>query len=155
MKTSSMTLLIKNKILTVLFYHSPINVYYVYLCILWLQSDKICISLSRVMTPIYQHILALEFAIKEINRNLHLLPNHTLGFQIYNTYFMTSWTYQASLELFSRKGQFLPNYNCETQHRPIAVIGGPTADVCVHMSAILSLYKMPQVSPLMEPRTNR
>ncbi|KAK9397811.1 type-2 vomeronasal receptor [Crotalus adamanteus] len=98
-----------------------------------------------VMTPIYQHILALEFAIKEINRNLHLLPNHTLGFQIYNTYFMTSWTYQASLELFSRKGQFLPNYNCETQHRPIAVIGGPTSDVCVHMSAILSLYKMPQL----------
>ncbi|KAG6539326.1 type-2 vomeronasal receptor [Crotalus adamanteus] len=98
-----------------------------------------------VMTPIYQHILALEFAIKEINRNLHLLPNHTLGFQIYNTYFMTSWTYRASLELFSTKGQFIPNYNCDTQHRPIAVLGGPTTEVCLHMATILSLYKMPQI----------
>ncbi|XP_015670488.1 vomeronasal type-2 receptor 26-like [Protobothrops mucrosquamatus] len=82
-----------------------------------------------IMTPIYQHILALEFAITEINRNPNILPNHTLGFQIYNTYFMTSWTYRASLELFSIKGQFIPNYNCETQHRPIAVIGGPTSDL--------------------------
>ncbi|XP_015670489.1 vomeronasal type-2 receptor 26-like [Protobothrops mucrosquamatus] len=98
-----------------------------------------------VMTPIYQHILALEFAIKEINRNLHLLPNHTLGFQIYNTYFMTSWTYRASLELFSTKGQFIPNYNCDTQHRPIAILGGPTTEVCLHMATILSLYKMPQI----------
>ncbi|KAG6539325.1 type-2 vomeronasal receptor [Crotalus adamanteus] len=98
-----------------------------------------------IMTPIYQHILALEFAITEINRNPNILPNHTLGLQIYNTYFMTSWTYRASLELFSTKGQFIPNYNCETQHRPIAVIGGPTADVCLHMATILSLYKMPQL----------
>ncbi|XP_032092283.1 vomeronasal type-2 receptor 26-like [Thamnophis elegans] len=98
-----------------------------------------------VMTPIYQHILALEFAIKEINRNPHILPNHTLGFQIYNTYFMTSWTYRASLELFSKKGQFIPNYNCDTQQRPIAVLGGPTTEVCLHMATILSLYKMPQI----------
>ncbi|XP_039214283.1 vomeronasal type-2 receptor 26-like [Crotalus tigris] len=102
-----------------------------------------------IMTPIYQHILALEFAITEINRNPNILPNHTLGLQIYNTYFMTSWTYRASLELFSTKGQFIPNYNCETQHRPIAVIGGPTADVCLHMATILSLYKMPQLNQFM------
>ncbi|XP_070584723.1 uncharacterized protein [Erythrolamprus reginae] len=97
------------------------------------------------MTPIYQHILALEFAIKEINRNPHLLPNDTLGFQIYNTYFMPSWTYRASLELFSTKGQFIPNYSCDTQHRPIAVIGGPTTEVCLQMATILSIYKMPQL----------
>ncbi|XP_063158683.1 vomeronasal type-2 receptor 26-like [Candoia aspera] len=97
-----------------------------------------------VMTPIYQHILALEFAIKEIDRNIQLLPNHTLGFQIYNTYFMTGWTYRASLELFSTKGQFIPNYSCDMQHRPIAVVGGPTSEVCLHMATILSMYKMPQ-----------
>ncbi|XP_013921260.1 PREDICTED: vomeronasal type-2 receptor 26-like [Thamnophis sirtalis] len=98
-----------------------------------------------IMTPIYQHILVLEFAITEINRDPLILRNRTLGFQIFNTYFMTSWTYQASLELFSTKGQFLTNYNCDTQHRPIAVLGGPTSDVCVHMATILSLYKMPQL----------
>ncbi|KAM6450738.1 vomeronasal type-2 receptor 26-like [Liasis olivaceus] len=109
-----------------------------------MQEDQATVT-YRVMTPIYQHILALEFAIKEINRNPHILPNHTLGFQIYNTYFMTSWMYRASLELFSGKGQFIPNYSCDMQHRPIAVIGGPTSEVCLHMATILSIYKMPQL----------
>ncbi|KAG6539342.1 type-2 vomeronasal receptor [Crotalus adamanteus] len=98
-----------------------------------------------VMTPMYQHILALEFAIMEINRDPSILPNHTLGFHIYNTYFDPCWTYRASLELFFTKGQFIPNYNCDAQNRPIAVIGGPSSDIYLNMANILSLFKMPQV----------
>ncbi|XP_026578981.1 vomeronasal type-2 receptor 26-like [Pseudonaja textilis] len=64
---------------------------------------------------------------------------------LYNTYFMISWTYRASLELFSRKGYFIPNYSCDMQHKPIAVLGGPTDDVCQQMATILSIYKMPQL----------
>ncbi|XP_025032494.1 vomeronasal type-2 receptor 26-like [Python bivittatus] len=60
-------------------------------------------------------------------------------------YFNPSWTYRASLELFFTKGQFIPNYNCDIQNRPIAVIGGPTSDIYLFMNNILSLYKMPQL----------
>ncbi|XP_015677424.1 vomeronasal type-2 receptor 26-like [Protobothrops mucrosquamatus] len=98
-----------------------------------------------VMTPMYQHILALEFAIMEINRDPSILPNYTLGFHIYNTYFDPSWTYRASLELFFTKGQFIANYNCDAQNRPIAVIGGPSSDIYLNIANILSLFKMPQV----------
>ncbi|XP_058038460.1 vomeronasal type-2 receptor 26-like [Ahaetulla prasina] len=97
-----------------------------------------------VMTPIYQQFLALQFAVKEINENPHILPNHTLGFHIYNSYFTATWTYRASLELFSTKERFIPNYRCDIKKRPIAVIGGPTSAVGAHLSTILSLYKMPQ-----------
>ncbi|XP_070584752.1 vomeronasal type-2 receptor 26-like [Erythrolamprus reginae] len=97
-----------------------------------------------VMTPIYQQFLALQFAVKEINENPYIFPNHTLGFHIYNSYFTASWTYRASLELFSTKEKFIPNYRCDRKKRPIAVIGGPTSAVVAHMSTILSLYKMPQ-----------
>ncbi|XP_032092342.1 vomeronasal type-2 receptor 26-like [Thamnophis elegans] len=97
-----------------------------------------------VITPMYQHILALEFAIMKINKDPFILPNHTLGFHIYNAYFEPSWTYRASLELFT-KGQFIPNYNCDAQNRPIAVIGGPSSDIYLYMANILSLYKMPQI----------
>ncbi|KAK9397884.1 type-2 vomeronasal receptor [Crotalus adamanteus] len=98
-----------------------------------------------VITSIYQQFLALQFAVKEINENPEILPNHTLGFHIYNGYFSPSWTYRASLELFSTQDRFIPNYSCDMQNRPIAVIGGPTAAVGAHMSTTLSLYKMPQV----------
>ncbi|XP_025032495.1 vomeronasal type-2 receptor 26-like [Python bivittatus] len=69
-------------------------------------------------------------------------------------YFSPSWTYRASLELFSTKGQFIPNYDCDRQNRPIAVIGGPTSEVCLHMATILSLYKMPQLIYGSAPESN-
>lgn len=103
----------------------------------------------RIMTPLYQQFLALQFAIKEINEDVHILQNHTLGFHIYNSYFTTTWTYRASLEVFSSKDRFIPNYSCDQQNRPIAVIGGPTSAVQAHMSTILSLYKIPQVQFLL------
>ncbi|XP_029140389.1 vomeronasal type-2 receptor 26-like [Protobothrops mucrosquamatus] len=61
-------------------------------------------------------------------------------------YFSASWTYHASLELFSSQDQFIPNYNCDIQNRIIAVIGGPTFEVCLHIATILSLYKLPQLT---------
>ncbi|XP_058038447.1 vomeronasal type-2 receptor 26-like [Ahaetulla prasina] len=98
-----------------------------------------------VMTPLFQQFLALQFAVKEINEDPHILPNHTLGFHIYNSYFTTIWIYRASLEVFSAQNRFTPNYSCDRQNRPIAVIGGPTPAVQAHMATILSLYKTPQL----------
>ncbi|XP_034286070.1 vomeronasal type-2 receptor 26-like [Pantherophis guttatus] len=102
-----------------------------------------------VMTPLFQQFLALQFAVKEINEDPHILPNHTLGFHIYNSYFTTIWIYRASLEVFSAQNRFTPNYSCDRQNRPIAVIGGPTPAVQAHMATILSLYKTPQFNYFM------
>lgn len=98
------------------------------------------------MTQNYQHILALAFALKEINEIRQVLPNVTLGFDVSNSYFSASWTYLASMEHISTQGSFFPNYKCDIQDNPIVVLAGPNADVCFYMATILSVYKIPQVS---------
>lgn len=98
-----------------------------------------------MLTKFYQHNLALVFAVNEINENPRLLPNVTLGFRIYDSYYDAQMTYRTVLDLLFKSHRFLPNYKCATQNNLMAVIGGLGSVVSFHMRDILGLYKIPQV----------
>ncbi|XP_026533195.1 vomeronasal type-2 receptor 26-like [Notechis scutatus] len=93
----------------------------------------------------YQHILALVFAVKEINENPQILSNFTLGFHIYDSYDNAQRTYQTTMLLLSSEERLIPNYTCDNQHNLIAVIGGIDSTVSCHIATILDIYKIPQL----------
>ncbi|KAM6449207.1 vomeronasal type-2 receptor 26-like [Liasis olivaceus] len=102
-------------------------------------------GLSGVITKFYQHILSLVFAVDEINENPQILPNVTLGFHIYDSYYDARMTYRTTLDLLFKSQRFLPNYKCGTQKNLMAIIGGLGSDTSSHMAETIALYKIPQI----------
>ncbi|XP_053120319.1 vomeronasal type-2 receptor 26-like [Hemicordylus capensis] len=110
-----------------------------------------------VLSKNYQHILAFTFAVKEINENPQILPNATLGFHIYDSYFNAKWTYHTTLLLTSSLERFVPNYLCDTQNNLKAVIGGLDPLTSLNVATVLDIYKIPQLiygpAPVMNDKT--
>nr|XP_056719679.1 vomeronasal type-2 receptor 26-like [Euleptes europaea] len=99
-----------------------------------------------MVTKFYQHILAMAFAISEINENPKILANVTLGSHILDSYYDVRLTYCSTLGLLFKSQRFIPNYKCETQKNLVAIIGGLDSETSFHMADILGLYKTPQLS---------
>ncbi|XP_072471539.1 vomeronasal type-2 receptor 26-like [Notamacropus eugenii] len=94
----------------------------------------------------YQQVLALMFAVEEINRDRWLLPNTTLGFHIYNTYHSDARTLESSLRWLSGQDPTIPNYSCQRLDKSMAVVGGATSVLSVQIGTLLELYRIPQLS---------
>ncbi|XP_015268935.1 PREDICTED: vomeronasal type-2 receptor 26-like [Gekko japonicus] len=99
---------------------------------------------TSMVTKFYQHVLAMVFAIKEINDNPKILPNVTLGFHIYDSYYYEKMVYRRTLDLLFKSHRLVPNYKCSASRNLMAVIGGLGSDISICISEILSLYKIPQ-----------
>ncbi|XP_068959142.1 vomeronasal type-2 receptor 26-like [Petaurus breviceps papuanus] len=109
------------------------------------HPDKAC-NAHQWLHKNYQQVLALMFAVEEINRDPRLLPNTTLGFHIYDTYQSDARTLESSLRWLSGHGQTTPNYSCQRQDKSMAVIGGATSALSVQMGTLLELYRFPQLT---------
>nr|XP_056700650.1 vomeronasal type-2 receptor 26-like [Euleptes europaea] len=93
----------------------------------------------------FQQILALEFAINEINKDPALLPNVTLGFRILEDTYFEKMTYQAGLAFLSARGQMVPNYRCNRKEELLSVIGSLNSRISLQMAFLLGLFKIPQL----------
>nr|XP_056720024.1 vomeronasal type-2 receptor 26-like [Euleptes europaea] len=107
-------------------------------------------EVPNVMTKFYQHVLALEFAISEINENSRILPNVTLGFHISDSYNDARVTYRSTLELIFKIRRNFPNYKCDADKNLMAFVGGLSSDTSFQMADILGLYKIPQLHPILQ-----
>ncbi|XP_026578598.1 vomeronasal type-2 receptor 26-like [Pseudonaja textilis] len=103
---------------------------------------------SKLVPKYYQNIVALAFAVQEINKNSEILSNVTLGFNIYDSYFNAQKTNHATMLMIYNKNNIFPNYICGIQNHMTSVIGGLDAKTSIHIANLLDIYKIPQMSPL-------
>ncbi|XP_077187009.1 vomeronasal type-2 receptor 26-like [Paroedura picta] len=86
------------------------------------------------------------FATKQINEHSSLLPNISLGYNIYENYINARMTSDAVMDLLSGGQRTVPNYSCGRQHKLLAVVEGANSETSKQISTTLSIYKMPQIS---------
>ncbi|XP_070810134.1 vomeronasal type-2 receptor 26-like [Pituophis catenifer annectens] len=103
-------------------------------------------DIPNVIIKFYQHILALAFAVKEVNEDSQILPNVTLGFHIYDSYYDSRMTYRTTLDLLFKSQEFVPNYKCDIQKNLMAIIGGLDFVTSSYIAEITEFFKIPQLT---------
>ncbi|XP_070592754.1 vomeronasal type-2 receptor 26-like [Erythrolamprus reginae] len=92
------------------------------------------------------HILPFLLAVHEVNQNSRLLPNITLGYNIYENFFNARLTYEAMLDVLSIGQENIPNYRCGTEKNLLAILEEVDSELFDHISNLLTLYKIPQIN---------
>ncbi|XP_048200594.1 vomeronasal type-2 receptor 116-like, partial [Perognathus longimembris pacificus] len=93
----------------------------------------------------YQFVLALAFVVEEINKNSDILPNMTLGFDVYNADFRAWSTLENPFIWLS--GQYkIPNYTCMRESNSVAALTGISGITSAQIGTLLELYRFPQLT---------
>ncbi|KAJ1212510.1 hypothetical protein NDU88_000165 [Pleurodeles waltl] len=93
-----------------------------------------------------RHLLAFVFAIEEINKNPKLLPNITLGFQVYDTCSIDTGSVDGLLRILSGTQNPVTKYSCYKRGQVAAIIGHMLSSSSVVMAQVASIHRYPQIS---------
>ncbi|KAF7234860.1 Vomeronasal type-2 receptor 26 [Varanus komodoensis] len=99
----------------------------------------------RTIMKNYQLFLALAFTITEVNKDLTLLPNTTLGFRAQEHMDIVKRMHENNLSLLSTRGRRVPNYKCDRQDNLLSIIGGLDSHSSREIASYMGIYKIPQL----------
>ncbi|KAL3991763.1 torsin-1 [Sarotherodon galilaeus] len=95
----------------------------------------------------FRNAMTMAFAIEEINKNLNLLPNVTLGYSLYDNCGALVVALSSALSLASgQEEQFLLQENCSGIPPVLGIVGDHYSTFSIAISSVLSLYNIPIVS---------
>uniref|UniRef100_A0A8C2W0D3 G-protein coupled receptors family 3 profile domain-containing protein n=1 Tax=Chinchilla lanigera TaxID=34839 RepID=A0A8C2W0D3_CHILA len=93
----------------------------------------------------YQNVLALIFAIEEINWSIQLLPNISLGYEFHN-FLYSHWRILESFLILQTGQDGIPNYTCGRETKSVALLTGTSWATSAQIGGLLELYKFPQIT---------
>ncbi|KAJ1080444.1 hypothetical protein NDU88_000644 [Pleurodeles waltl] len=94
----------------------------------------------------YGCVQAMVFAIDEINREQTILPNLTLGIQIYDTCSSDKKAIEGTRQMLTGEGRPTLNYRCKSPSPLTAIIGESSSTISMSIARLLGLYRCPQIS---------
>ncbi|RXN28352.1 extracellular calcium-sensing receptor-like protein [Labeo rohita] len=94
----------------------------------------------------FQEARTMVFAINEINNNPSLLPNITLGYQIFDNCLRLGVAFRGAIALFSGTEETVSDLNCKGPPPVIGIIGDPGSTHSIAISSVLGLFRVPMIS---------
>ncbi|XP_069823883.1 vomeronasal type-2 receptor 26-like [Dendropsophus ebraccatus] len=95
----------------------------------------------------YQHLLAFFYAVDEINNDLSILPNLTLGYHIYDSCADPRKAIKSILQILSGPGHIVPNYSCTRKKKKVVgFIGDHFSSTTLPIAQLLGIYPYSQIS---------
>uniref|UniRef100_A0A6I8R153 G-protein coupled receptors family 3 profile domain-containing protein n=1 Tax=Xenopus tropicalis TaxID=8364 RepID=A0A6I8R153_XENTR len=110
------------------------------------RSKPPALECQLFATEYYQSMQALIFAVEEINSDPELLPNISLGFQLFDTCMTIEGAAYGTLAMLSRGKEITPNYHCHNKAPLAGIIGDSGSTRSILMAQIFGLYRYPQIS---------
>lgn len=91
--------------------------------------------------------MTMAFAIDEINRNISLLPNVTLGYSLYDNCATLVIGFSAALSMVSgQQEQFPLQEKCLGTPPVLGIVGDSFSTFSIATSDVIGLFKLPIVS---------
>eukprot|EP00079_Xenopus_tropicalis_P013702 XP_002942714.1 PREDICTED: vomeronasal type-2 receptor 26-like [Xenopus tropicalis] len=103
-------------------------------------------SLLRPSLQYLHHVIAFIYAIEEINNSAEILPNITLGFQIYDSCTSEVIALLSTFSILSERPEPVLNFICQKRQKTVAFIGHMLSSASHTIAGITQLYRYPQVS---------
>uniref|UniRef100_A0A8I5ZWC0 Vomeronasal 2 receptor, 55 n=1 Tax=Rattus norvegicus TaxID=10116 RepID=A0A8I5ZWC0_RAT len=100
----------------------------------------------RINVQEYQLVLAMLFVINEINSNSNILPNTSLGLEIYTLPYYERNILRNIFYWLTGLSTSIPNYSYRQQSKSVAVLTGISWQTSENIERLLNLYKFPQLS---------
>ncbi|KAL1256602.1 hypothetical protein QQF64_012147 [Cirrhinus molitorella] len=94
----------------------------------------------------FQQARTMVFAINEINNNPSLLPNITLGYQIFDNCLRLGVAFRGAIALVSGTEETVSDLNCKGPPPVIGIIGDPGSTHSIAISSVLGLFRVPMIS---------
>ncbi|XP_056466451.1 extracellular calcium-sensing receptor-like, partial [Gadus chalcogrammus] len=95
----------------------------------------------------FRQAQTMAFAVDEINRNSKLLPNISLGYNLYDSCGNLWNALSAALSMTSGSGEpFQLNETCYGYPPVLGIVGDSSSTRTIAISSIVSLYRVPMVS---------
>ncbi|KAE8588108.1 hypothetical protein XENTR_v10022350 [Xenopus tropicalis] len=103
------------------------------------------IQCSRFHLRYYRFFLAMVYTIMEINASDDLLPNITLGYKLYDSCYNEVRSLMGAQWILSGKEKVVPNFDCNKDIMPLAIIGDLPSKASIPLARIMGLNRYPQL----------